>query len=153
MRRRLPAPIGIVCAAVLLAGCARDVSPDSGIRVVGAWVRSVSVDSASGAANTAAYMRIASAGAPADRLLSVRCGSARMAEVHRTRIDESGLATMGPAGPVEIPAEGAVEFEPGGLHVMLMGLERSLTAGDSLEVTLVFERVGEVQVKAEARAF
>ncbi|MEN8167219.1 MAG: copper chaperone PCu(A)C [Pseudomonadota bacterium] len=39
---------------------------------------------------------------------------------------------------VDLPAGEAVKLEPGGLHVMLIGLERQLSSGEDVEITLVF---------------
>ena len=47
---------------------------------------------------------------------------------------------------VEIPAGGELVLEPGGYHVMLIGLTESLLAGDSFEATLTFENAGDVTV-------
>lgn len=47
---------------------------------------------------------------------------------------QSGLA---------IPAGSSVELKPGGTHIMLMGLEAPLPEGDSLRLTLRFEKSGE----------
>jgi copper(I)-binding protein len=103
-------------------------------------------------ANTAAYMRIEGDARTADQLLDVRAEFA-MAELHRTTIDASGLATMAPAGPVTVQRGESVRMEPGGLHIMLMGVTRSLSAGEVVELTLVFETAGEVTVRAEVREF
>jgi copper(I)-binding protein len=52
---------------------------------------------------------------------------------------------------IDVPAGGSVELKPGGYHVMLMKLAAPIAAGDSVPVTLTFERAGEVQVDAVAR--
>lgn len=56
-----------------------------------------------------------------------------------------------PVSDVEIPAGRSVIFEPGGLHVMLIGLVRPLAVGDGLSITLRFEQAGEILVEAEVR--
>jgi copper(I)-binding protein len=40
-----------------------------------------------------------------------------------------------------------VKLEPGGLHVMFIGLKQPLAAGSKLPVTLRFEKAGEVKVE------
>ncbi|GAB4503487.1 MAG: hypothetical protein Fur0043_04790 [Anaerolineales bacterium] len=37
---------------------------------------------------------------------------------------------------------GETVFEPGGLHVMLIGLKSDLQAGETFTVTLTFEKAG-----------
>ena len=137
---------------LLISGCGERTSPDPGIEVSGAWVRSVRVEGTS-PANTAAYMRILNRSGAPDRLLEVRSDVARRTELHRTTIDENGLATMGPAGSVDLPAGEEILLEPGGLHVMLMGLEETLGEGEMVRLTLAFEIAGELTVETEARPY
>ena len=137
---------------LLISACGERALPDPGIEVSDAWVRSVRVEG-SNPVNTAAYMRIANRASTADRLLEIRSDAARKTELHRTTIDENGLATMGPAGPVEIPAGDSTLLEPGGLHVMLMGVEETLPEGGVVRLTLVFETAGELTVEVEARPY
>lgn len=91
--------------------------------------------------NTAGYMTIRNGGKTADRLLSVSCACARKVEVHTMSAD-GGRMIMRPAGPVTVPAGGSVAFEPGGLHLMVMGLKAPAEAGVTQEMTLTFERAG-----------
>jgi copper(I)-binding protein len=137
---------------LLSSGCGERAPVDPGIEVSGAWVRSVSVEGTS-PANTAAYMRILNRSGAPDRLLEVRSDVAGRTELHRTTIDEDGLATMGPAGDVEIPAGEAILLEPGGLHVMLMGLQETLGEGEMIRLTLAFEIAGDLIVETEARPY
>ncbi|HAX81851.1 MAG TPA: hypothetical protein DCY40_04710 [Actinobacteria bacterium] len=59
--------------------------------------------------------------------------------------------TMQAVSRVPIGAGATVVFEPGGYHVMLLGLVEPLVAGASFEVTLTFESAGEIVVVAEVR--
>ena len=52
---------------------------------------------------------------------------------------------MRPAGPQTIPAGGTLTMKPGGLHLMLVGLNGPLHAGQRLPLTLRFERAGLVR--------
>jgi copper(I)-binding protein len=47
---------------------------------------------------------------------------------------------------IEIPPGRTVTFGPGGLHLMMIGLTRPLRQGETVPVTLRFERAGEVPV-------
>jgi hypothetical protein len=60
--------------------------------------------------------------------------------------------SMHPVESVDVPANGQAELEPGGLHIMLIGLTGDLEAGEKLPLTLEFENAGKVQVEAEIRA-
>jgi len=52
---------------------------------------------------------------------------------------------------IEIAADGRVEFKPGGLHIMLIGLKRSLNPGSRFELVLEFEKSRKVKVESEVR--
>ena len=56
---------------------------------------------------------------------------------------------MRPAGKIVIKPKS--EFEPGGFHVMLLGVTKDLKIGDSIEVSLRFKYAGKIKVKAEMR--
>ena len=58
---------------------------------------------------------------------------------------------MQPIARLEIPAGGTVELKPGSYHIMLIDLTKELKAGDTIEITLKFEKAGEITVTAEVR--
>lgn len=96
---------------------------------------------------TAAYMTIRNTGDQPDRLLRIETPVAARAQIH-AMVEEDDVTKMRPAGDLEIPSGGEVRLEPGGLHLMLMQLERPLKEGAAVSLTLVFERAGEVTVDA-----
>jgi hypothetical protein len=76
-----------------------------------------------------------------DRLIGVESAVGE-AMLHET-VDAQGLARMRRAQRgLAVPARGELRLEPGGPHVMLMGLREPLAAGSRVRVTLEFERVG-----------
>ena len=94
----------------------------------------------------AVYVSITNQGTTADRLLAVSSPVASMAMLHRT-IKDGDIIRMEEAGPVDLQPKGTLIMEPGGLHVMLMGLKTPLRQGEVVELTLVFEAAGPVTVK------
>jgi copper(I)-binding protein len=62
-----------------------------------------------------------------------------------------GMMSMQPVEAIEVPADGSVALEPGGFHIMLLDVKKVLAVGDTIEVTLTFEKAGEVQATAEVR--
>ncbi len=88
-----------------------------------------------------------------DRLLAATSPAARTVELH-THVNDNGVMRMRPVPEIAVPAGGAVSLQPGGLHVMLIGLTRPLRAGDRVPVTLTFARAGSVAVElvVEGRA-
>ena len=95
--------------------------------------------------NGAAYFRVENKGAKSDRILSASSPIAARSGLH-THEMEGGIMKMRQVASVEVPASGGVSFEPGGLHVMLLGLDRPLIAGESYPLTLTFERAGEIEM-------
>jgi copper(I)-binding protein len=100
---------------------------------------------------SAAYMVIRNGGDEPERLLRVETPAAGHAELHAT-VTEGDMMRMRPAEGLEIPPGGELRLEPGGLHVMLMHLQRPLEEGASLPLTLVFERAGEVTIETPIAA-
>jgi copper(I)-binding protein len=52
---------------------------------------------------------------------------------------------------IALPAGEEVKLEPGGYHIMIMGLKDPIEAGDEYQITLEFENAGEIAVQAIAR--
>ncbi|MGB8812712.1 MAG: copper uptake system-associated protein [Paracoccaceae bacterium] len=102
---------------------------------------------ANGAKSAAGYMAIANSGTEIERLLGVEVGFADMAMLHTTTFSADGVATMAHVETLDIPAGETVVLEPGGMHIMLMGLTQPLTVGDMLPATLILERTGRVEIE------
>ncbi|WP_336072284.1 copper chaperone PCu(A)C [Nitratireductor rhodophyticola] len=93
----------------------------------------------------AAYFTVVNRGDQADTLVGLESPIADRAEVHQT-IKQDDVMKMAPAGPVEVPAGGEVRLEPGGLHVMLMELERPIREGETIKLTLRFANAPSLDV-------
>ena len=74
-----------------------------------------------------------------------------VAPLHESFVDAQGLASMRRVDSVELPPGGEARLEPGGLHVMLMGLDATLSVGDSVSTVLQFEVSGRLTVSAVVR--
>jgi copper(I)-binding protein len=108
--------------------------------VTDAWARATPPGTTVGAA----YMTI-QGGKVADRL--VDASSDRAAMVHLHSVEETGgVAKMRAIDAVEIPAGQRVALAPKSTHVMLMGLDGPLVAGQTFVVTLRFAKAGEQPV-------
>jgi copper(I)-binding protein len=126
-----------------LAAQAGEVTQAGDLEIDTPWVRA----SVGTSRPSAAYLTIRNTGDAPDRLTGVRTPAAGHAEIH-AMVQEGGTMKMRPAGPLVIPAGGAVTLAPGGLHIMLMDLAAPLEQGGTLPLTLIFERAGEVTVEA-----
>jgi hypothetical protein len=94
-------------------------------------------------------MVLSNAGATPDRLVSASSSAARSVEIHQTRVGAGGMMEMQALpGGVTIPARGDAVFAPGGLHLMVVGLNQVLHEGDVVPITLTFEHAGAVEILA-----
>lgn len=99
----------------------------------------------------AVYLTIENSGDTADRLLGGSTPAASSVELHATT-DDSGVQQMREqTDGIEIPAGETVTFDPGGYHVMLVGLTADLRNGDSYELTLDFATAGSVTITVQVR--
>jgi copper(I)-binding protein len=142
----------LVVIALALAACtstASSVAPSAGSIVVeDAWARtSMGMDRAG-----AAYLEVVNETGQADALVGAISPAAGTVELHETSADAGGQMAMHPVERIELPAGGRVALEPGGLHVMLIGLTADLVAGEEIELTLDFEHAPDMIVKATVRA-
>jgi len=116
------------------------------VQVIGAWARPTPPV----AQVAAVYFSIINSGGKADELLSVSTPIAASAEIHDTQTVK-GVMQMREVGSVSCPAGATVKIEPGGLHVMLRGLQQPLTEGKRFDLTLRFRIAGDVLVKVTVR--
>jgi copper(I)-binding protein len=100
-----------------------------------------------------AFLTIENRGTQNDRLLSAKAPADRVGhtELH-TMSMEGNVMRMREVAAIEVPAGQTVKLEPGGLHLMLMGLSSPLKAGEKLPVVLTFEKAGEVTVEVRVEA-
>lgn len=115
-------------AGLMAAGAAEEV------RVSGAYVRAVPP----GQPNSAAFMRLSNGGAKPHALVAAQSPVAETLELH-THLMEGGMMKMRRVERIDIPAGGSVALDPGGYHLMLIGLKRFLKPDQDIELTLRFE--------------
>ncbi len=131
--------------AVLVAACAPTETPQ-GRTVTAAWARA-----ADSGATGGVYLTIVNHDSVTVELVSVATALAASAEVHES-MQHDGMSHMMPRTSVPIGARDSVVMAPGGLHVMLNQLTRSLTAGDSVPLTVRFSNGDSVLVRVPVRA-
>ena len=145
LRRALLRVVLLAVSFVAVVAAAGDTSGVD-VKLSDAWARAT----APGAGVAAAYLVI-HGGAREDRLVNVRTARAAMAQVHSVTT-EAGVSRMREMTEgVVIPARGTVTFAPQGLHIMLMGLQSPLVAGESFTVTLEFAAAGEREVQVRVQ--
>jgi len=119
----LPAAIFLLAAMAVEAGT---------VEVNNAWVRATVPGQVVGAA----YMELKSASNVS--LVEVLSPAAASVEIH-TMTMENNVMQMRQLDKLPLPAGQAVKLEPGGKHLMLIGLKRPLMAGSNVRLTLRFK--------------
>jgi hypothetical protein len=100
--------------------------------------------------NSAVYMKIRNLTSNPDKLIKAQSDVSNVVELHTVE-KEGDVMKMKPVPAIEVPANGEVALQPGGFHVMLIGLKKDLNPGDKVRVKLTFEKAGELDVEAEVR--
>ena len=108
-----------------------------------------------GQPNGVVYFRhIENLGSQDDMLVSATTRRARRMEVHEMSMDNNTMRMREISG-IALPAKTRVALmrgAPGGVHLMVMGLDRPLFVGEAFEVVLRFRQAGEVTVTVEVGA-
>ena len=102
------------------------------VKIENAWARAT----VQGQKATGAFMKLT---APqATRLVAVSTPVAGVSEIHEMKMD-GGVMKMRALPALELPANQAVELQPGGYHLMLMDLKAPLAKDGSIALTLTFK--------------
>lgn len=139
---RLIAAFAAALVLPMLSITAAAHESSGGITVSQAWSRATP----GGVRNGAAYLAITASEA-GDKLVDARSDAAERVELHN-HIHENGVMKMRRVDAIDVPAGQTVTLSPGGYHLMLMGLKKPLEEGGKLNLTLVFEKAGEIEVTA-----
>ncbi len=100
--------------------------------------------------NTGAFMRLRNGGDQGHKLVAAASPAAKVVELHE-HVHDGGVMKMRPVKEIEIKARGETVLEPGGLHVMLIGLVKPLKEGEAVPITLTFEDGSTVKIEAPVR--
>ena len=126
----------------LIAGCGASKEP----RVSNAWIRLPPPSMAM----TAAYFDVENPSSSDMTLVAVTGDGFGSIEMHRTETVD-GKARMVEQNKVTVPGGGSVRFEPGGLHLMLMGFDQTMEQDQRFSLTLHWQNGGMTAVQAEVR--
>jgi copper(I)-binding protein len=125
--------------ALLLGGCAAPA--EEGLEVREAWARP-----AVQGGNGAVYFVIRSS--QEDKITGISSDIAEAVEMHESTMS-GDVMEMRQLESVPLAAGEQVSFEPGGLHVMLIGLKQDLRAGDEIDITLHFQKHEDIPVTVQ----
>jgi len=96
------------------------------------------------------FMKIENKGS-VDLLVSASSPVAGEVQLHEMAM-EGNVMKMRQVKDIPVPAGGAVELKPGGMHLMFMNIKAPLAAGETVPVKLKFAKAGEVEVKMPVNA-
>jgi len=114
-----------------------------GIMVQDPYARVSAKMSSSGAA----FMVIENHTGQDDHLVDASSDVAEKVELHTHKEDANGVMRMIHVEEgFDLPKDGMIKMGRGGHHVMFLGLKNPLADGDTVHVTLHFEKAGDVEV-------
>lgn len=130
----------IILATMMIAlSACQGAQTSTQLTVKDAWARSALQGNP-----TAIYFVINNPTDEEDVLLTASTDASMMTELHMSSMDASGVMKMTPQENVPVPAKSEVIFKQGGLHVMLMNIKKDLKPGDTVKLTLNFEKAGQI---------
>jgi copper(I)-binding protein len=132
-------------SAVVAQGISKTVTTNA-IKIEDAYTRAT----VPGQQVAGGFMKIENKGA-ADQLISASSPVAGEVQLHEMAMD-GNVMKMRQVKDIAVPAGGAVELKPGGLHLMFMNIKAPLTAGETVPVKLKFAKAGDVEVKMPVNA-
>jgi copper(I)-binding protein len=151
-----------VAVAVTLAACggSSGTAPSSsasgsmsaatsalGVTASDAWVKTAP------SGMTAAFLTLTNSTGTAQVLVSAVTPVAASVQLHET-VEQGGQMVMREQKDgIPVPADGTVVLEPGGQHLMLMGVTAPIKPGDLVPFTLTFASGGTLTFSATAKDF
>jgi copper(I)-binding protein len=152
MTTKLP-PVMPALALFVLLGCGREAEGPA-LTVENAWARPMTVQMGEEGplpgTSSAVYLEILNRSPGPDRLLGGETDAAARVELHES-ILAGDVVRMRRVEGVDLPQGGRVALAPGGLHLMLLDLRRSLVVGDTLSLTLVFQTAPPTTIRVPVR--
>lgn len=141
----IPALLAVALSAAFAAPvCAGGAA--EGITAFEPYVRMV----APGQPATAAFFVLKNSDNKDHKMVKVESAAAIVTEMH-THIHEGGMMKMRQVKDIEIKAKGETALQPGGLHVMLIGLKQPLQESENVMLKLTFEDNSNKEIAAPVR--
>src|SRR5690606_34192757 len=119
-------------------------APD-GVSVQDCWIRNMPASLPSGG-----YFLIRNDSAQAVELTGVSSSAYGATMLHQTQT-QNGMARMVHVDSVKVPAKGELAFRPGSYHAMLEQPTGTLTVGESVPVSFLFQGGGQIDAQCVLR--
>jgi copper(I)-binding protein len=145
--KKITAALAAALFLITLTGCAAaETNTDQAdVIVTDGWVRIYEGTEAAGGM-TGGFATITNNLDTEITLVGASSAVAMMAEVHEVAMVDGKMQMQAKDGGITIAPGETVTLEPGGLHVMLMGLKEPLVEGQEIPLTLDFDGVEDVDV-------
>ena len=114
--------------------------------VVDPYVRAVPP----GQQNSASFMQLTNNTAEDHALVAAESDVSEVVELH-THTMVNGMMRMRQVEKIDLPAGETVSLQPGGLHVMLIGLKQDLMPDSDVAITLIFDDGSKREITAPVR--
>jgi len=144
MKRLIFVTVFLMAVLLIAAQCGGAQPAEAKIAIAEPYARA-------GIPNGAVFMTLKNEGGAEDVLVSAATEVAETVELHESKMDENGVMKMSPVPNIPVPANGSTTLKPGGLHVMLIGMQQELAVGDTFSLTLNFEKTGAQTIEVEVR--
>ena len=132
---------------MLFLSCSTNDSTGS-IEISDVWIREVPPNSDI----TALYFEIKNNTGMEDWIVSINSTVSEKAEIHNTVIENDGSAKMVKLEEVKLPSDGSLKLQPAGMHVMLIGLKKEISAGKEYQINFNFKNSGNKTVTARVKS-
>ena len=153
LRSRSAVPTGAAVLLISLGLTACGSASSAGgsdapvLTVTDAWVK------ASQGPMTGAFGVIANPGTADVTITGASVPNVGMVELHETVMVDGQMQMQPKQGGFVVPAGGSLTLEPGGNHIMLLGMTAPINPGASVPITLSLSTGGTVVVEAIAKDF
>ncbi len=117
------------------------------LTISGIWARA----SFGRAVNSAGFMIIKNTGTSDDLLIAASSPISKKTELHTHIRDGQVMRMRRVEGGIPVPKGGQAALQPGGFHIMFIGLHKPLQKGETFPLTLTFKKAGEVKLNVTAR--
>ena len=124
--------LALAATALTLSACEKNLGAGQQLNVVSGYIQM----GATPDRPAVGYFRVE--GGPRDvELVAVTSDLAQRVEMHES-VKENGVVTMKPLVSADVPAEGKLEFKPGGKHLMIWNINPAAVRAGKLPMAFVF---------------
>lgn len=141
----LKAPAPLLLVADGMPGMAKPVANAGPVQILAPFARPTP------AKVGGIFLTLKNTGGADDKLIRAASPAAENVELH-TNVKDGDAMRMRPVDSIPLAANGETKLEPGGYHVMLIGLKQPLKTGDKVPLTLTFEKAGSVTLQVPVAA-